>query len=150
MNRSIVFVSILLVLAFGCMSAAAAGIAQKIVTVSIPNDYRSAEAYKVEFAIPAGAMAFNFTLWGVSRTWGIVDISGGAYKEVYSSTGEGAYGDGHDTDTESSERVTDPPPETDAGDPLTRLTLLPGTYIVWIEGNPGASMTLQYNLKTPR
>ncbi len=150
MNRSIVFVSILLVLAFGCINAAAAGIVQKIVTVSIPKDYRSAEAYKVEFVIPEGAMAFNFTLWGVNRNWGIVDISGGANKDVYSSAGEGAYGDGHATDTESSERVTDPPPETGTADPLSRLTLLPGTYIVWMEGNPGASMTLQYNLKTPR
>jgi hypothetical protein len=149
MNQRIVFVSILLVSAFFCVSAVAGSITQKIVTVSIPMDYRSTEAYKVEFAIPEGATAFNFTLWGATKTWGIVDISSGAHKEVYSSSG-GAYGDAPVNDAESSRRVTDPLPETGTTDPLSRLTLYPGSYIIWMEGSPGASMTLQYNLRTTR
>lgn len=150
MNRNTLFILIVLLLVLSCVSASAAGITQKIVTLSIPNDYRSAEAYKVEFAIPEGSMAFNFTLWGINGTWGIVDISGGTYKEVYSSAGAGTDGGRPVIDPESSEHVTDPSVETGAADPLSRLTLSSGSYIVWMEGNPGASMTLQYNLRTPR
>lgn len=130
--------------------ASAASITQKIVTVSIPNDYRSTEAYKVEFTVPEESMAFNFRLWGTDKTWGIVDISDGASKEIYSSRNNGAYGDTPTNDAESSERVVNPPIESEGTDPLSRLTLHPGSYIIWIEGNPGASMTLQYNLQTMR
>jgi len=150
MNRVRLFVLIALFFVFSCASVLAAGITQKILTLSIPKDYRSAEAFEVELTIPEGAVAFNFTLWGVATTWGIVDISGGAYKEVYSSAGAGTEGDHPVIDPESSEHAVDPSAETGAADPLSRLTLPPGAYIVWMEGNPGASMTLQYNLKTPR
>jgi hypothetical protein len=148
MNRSITFILILLILTLSSAGAAVAGITNNIVTVSIPKDYRSAEPYKVEFTVPEGSMAFNFTLWATDKTWGIVDISGGAYKEVYSSVTDGTNGNAPVIDAESSERVTDPPSETSTTDPLSRITLLPGSYIVWMKGNPGASMTLQYNLRT--
>ena len=153
MNRSATSISVLILLitalAFPIMSEAA-GITQKIVTLSIPRDYQSTEAYKVEFTIPEGSIAFNFTLWGSTKKWGIVDISGGAYKEVYSSVGGNANGDTPVPDAESSERVTDSTPETGMTDPLSRVTLLSGSYIIWMEGNPGTTMTLQYNLKTQR
>jgi hypothetical protein len=135
-----------------CMvsGAASAGIAQKIVTVSVPKDFRSAEAYKVEFVVPEGAMAFNFTLWGSDKTWGISDITGGGHKELYSSGSGGSGGDVPINDAESSERIGDTPTETGPTDPLARLTLTPGTYIIWMEGGPGTSMTIQYNLRTTR
>ncbi|MBN2225540.1 MAG: hypothetical protein JW765_12755 [Deltaproteobacteria bacterium] len=151
MNRSIVSFLIVLFLAFFISgTATAASITQKVVTVSIPNDYSSAEAYKVEFSIPDGSTAFNFTLWGTNKTWGIADISGGAYKEIYSSGDNGSNGDTPIIDAESPERVVSPPTENEVTDPLSRLTLYPGSYIIWMEGKPGASMTLQYNLRMVR
>ncbi len=152
MNRSIVSSLIVSLLVFSLIGvpAAAASVTQKIVTVTVPKDYRSTETYKVEFAVPEGSTAFNLTLWGTDRTWGIVDISGGAYKEVYSSRDKGAYIDTPVNDAESSERVVNPPTESEGIDPLSRLTLHPGSYIIWMEGRPGASMTLQYNLRTMR
>jgi hypothetical protein len=133
-----------------CMAggAASAGITQKIVTVSVPKDYHSAEAYKVEFAVPEGALAFNFTLWGSDKIWGITDISDGGHRELYSSRNGGAGADVPINDAESSERIGGPPPEDGPTDPLRTLTLAPGTYIIWMEGGPGTSMTLQYNLRT--
>lgn len=150
MNRIIALVAVAAAVALFTINGAAAGIAQKIVTVSIPNDYLSTEAYKVEFSIPEGSRAFNFTLWGTEKTWGIVDITGGAYKEVYSSTGGAGNGDVPLNDAESSERIVSPPPEGEPTDSLSRLMLFPGSYIVWMEGKPGASMTIQYNLQTAR
>ncbi len=135
-----------------CMAGGAAsiGVTQKIVTVSVPKDYRSAEAYKVEFAVPEGSLAFNFTLWGSDKTWGITDISGGGHRELYSSRDSEAGGDVPINDAESSERIGGSPPEEGPTDPLRTLTLKPGTYIIWMEGGPGANMTLQYNLRTMR
>jgi len=150
MNRSIVSLLIVLFSSFLIVSGAAAATTQKIVTVSIPNDYRSTEAYKVEFTIPDGSTAFNFTLWGTDKTWGIADISGGAYKEVYSSNNSGASEDTPLIDAESSERIVNPPMEGEVINPLFGLTLSPGSYVIWMEGKPGTSMTLQYNLRTTR
>lgn len=149
MTRSIVFILAVSLLAFSLIGgAAAAGVTQNIVTVSIPKDYHSTEAYKVEFAVPEGSTAFNFTLWGSDKTWGIVDISGGANKEIYSSRDSTASGD--TPDAESSARVGNPPSESEGVDPLSRIILQPGSYIIWMEGGPGAAMTLQYNLQTMR
>ncbi len=151
MNRNIISLLVASISALLILSVAdAASISQKVVTVSIPKDYSSSEAYKVEFIVPDGSAAFNFTLWGASRTWGIADISGGAYKEVYSSGDSAASGDSHVIDAESSEHVVDNPTESEWIDPLSRLTLYPGTYIIWLEGKPGASITIQYNLRTMR
>jgi hypothetical protein len=151
MNRTIGCVLIASACALIILSGAAfAGITQKIVAVSVPKDYRSSEAYKVEFTVPEGSMAFNFTPWGSNHTWGIADISGGGYRELYSSRSGGAGADSPMSDAESSERTGTSPEETTVTDPLSRLTLTSGTYIIWMEGGPGASMTLQYNLRTPR
>jgi hypothetical protein len=151
MNRNIVSLLIASISALLIVNVAgAASITQKVVTVTVPKDYGSSEAYKVEFAVPDGSTAFNFTLWGASKTWGIADISGGAYKEVYSSGDSAAPGDSHVIDAESSEHIVDNPTEAEWIDPLSRLTLYPGTYVIWLEGKPGTSITLQYNLRMMR
>ncbi len=143
-----IFIAAICALAFASGGAASSAITQKIVTVSVPKDFRSAESYKVEFTVPDGATAFNFTLWGSDRSWGITDISDGGYKELYSS------GDSDRTaglnDAESSERTGGAPSEDSPVNPLSRLTLSPGTYIIWLQGGPGTSITLQYNLRTGR
>jgi hypothetical protein len=149
MNRSIVSILIVSLSVFSMIgAAAAASITQKVVTVSVPKDYHSTEPYKVEFAVPEGSTAFNFTLWATNKTWGIVDISGGAYKEIYSSRDSGTYNDTPVNDAESSARIDTPPAEGEVVDPLSRLTLRPGSYIIWMQGGPGANMTLQYTLRT--
>ena len=151
MTRTIGCLLIALTCVLCVMSGAAfAAITQKIVTVSVPKDYRSAEAYKVEFAVPEGSIAFNFTLWGSDKTWGIADISGGGFKELYSSRNGASDGDVPMNDAESSERIDGSPTENAPADPLSRLTLSAGTYIIWMQEGPGASMTLQYNVRTAR
>ncbi len=150
MNRIVVVFLTLFFIVLLLSSPVFAGITQKTVTVSVPKDYRSVEAYKVEFVVPDGSAAFNFTLWGDEKPWGIVDISNGGYREVYSSKSNGPGDDAPLNDAESSERIGGPPVETGPDNSLSTLTLKSGTYLIWTEGGPGTSITLQYLLQTSR
>jgi hypothetical protein len=124
------------------------GITQETVTVSVPSDWRPSEPYKAQFVVPEGSMAFSFTVWGANKSWGIADISGGAYREVYSSTGVEGTADTPTGDAESSERVDGGHPGNEAVDPLSSLTLGSGTYVIWTEGGPGSVVRLQYLIQT--
>jgi hypothetical protein len=150
MKRAVLCFAFLPVLAVILVSGAfAGGITQDSVTVSVPKDYRDAQPYKAEFVVPEACKAFNFTVW-TDKAWGIVDISGGGYRELYSSRNTGTSTDAPIGDAESSENVGGPPSGDDPVDPLSRLTLGPGTYIVWTEGSPGSTITLQYLVQPVR
>ena len=151
MKRAVLFFGFLSVLAVILVGGAfAGGITQDSVTVSVPKDYRDAEPYKAEFVVPEACKAFNFTAWVVDKDWGIVDISDGGYRELYSSRNTGTSTDAPIGDAESSENVGGPPSGDEPVDSLSRLILGPGTYIVWTEGPPGSTITLQYFVQAVR
>ena len=121
-----------------------------VLTITIPDDHTSG-TYQAELIVPDGAAAVNFTIWGAVGPWGIKTENAGASGEslfVYHpeldtpdefmdsesseslDAGGGTMGYGYDADTE-----------------LSRLTLPPGTYSVWVEGDAGTTITLQYLLE---
>jgi hypothetical protein len=151
MKKTVAFLVCLLASASLLMtSALPVGVSQKIFTVSVPNDYRTPEPYKAEFVVPDGTMAFNFTVWGAARPWGITDMSGGKNKEIYSSRDSGRSSGMPTGDAESSEKSANPSGGETGFDPLSTISLDPGTYIIWTEEGPGRSITLQYLLQTIR
>ncbi len=144
------FVCLLVVASFLMSDALSVGITQKTFTVSVPKDYRTPEPYKAEFVVPDGMIAFNFTVWGAGKPWGITDMSGGKNREIYSSRNSGLAGDLPAGDAESSEKVENPSGGETGFDSLSSISLNPGTYIIWTEGGPGSSITLQYLLQAIR
>jgi hypothetical protein len=120
-----------------------------VLTITIPDGDASG-MHQAELIVPENAYAMNFTVWGGENPWGIkTENSGASGESLFSYYPEL---DSRDyTDAESSESLDSGDDMTESGydydSELSRLTLPPGTYIVWVEGSPGTTITIQYLLE---
>ena len=136
-----------------CLSFSTLGLSyrQMVLTITIPDDNTSG-MYHTELIVPEGAVAVNFTVWGAEYPWGIITESSGTSGEslfVYYPELESP---DEFIDTESSESVDTGASDTsgygsDYDSELSRLTLPPGTYFVWVQGPVGTMITIQYLLE---
>lgn len=128
-----------------CFSVLGLSYRQMVLTITIP-DGNTSGMHHMELIVPEGAVAMNFTVWGVVDSWGINSENAGISGEslfVY-------YPDEY-LDSESSESV-DTGGDTvghgyDYDSELSRLELPPGTYVVWVKGEAGTTITVQYLLE---
>jgi|GEM_PF-2301432 len=140
----VVFTTCLSLLVFGF------SFSQMVLTITIPDGDTSGMS-QAELVVPEGAYAVNFTVWGAENSWGIksenASASGESFFVYYPELDSGD----EYTDAESSEALDSGDDTTgygyDYNSELSRLTLPPGTYIVWMEGTPGTTMTIQYLLE---
>jgi len=122
-----------------------------VLTITIPEEYSSG-TYETELIVIEGAAAAKFAVLGIVATCGITTGNFGASVEsmfVYYPERENP-NECHDT--ESFESVDTGGDTVGYGyvsaSELFRLALPPGTYIVWVQGNVGAAITIQNLLKT--
>ena len=152
MKKVTLISAVCLILLIVCFSLFATEftVRQMVLTITIPDD-NSSGIHQTELIVPDGTVAVNFTVWGIVDTWGIqtenTDLSGEPLF-VYSPDRENPE---EYIDSESSESV-DSGGDTvgygyDHDSELSHLTLPPGTYIVWLKGSSGTTITIQYLLE---
>jgi hypothetical protein len=133
-----------------CFSVLGLSYRQMVLTITIPDGNISG-IHQTELIVPEGAVAMNFTVWGLVDSWGINSENAGASGEslfvYYPKRGN----PDEYLDAESSESV-DTGGDTvgygyDYDSELSRLELPPGTYIVWVQGTAGTTITIQYLLE---
>ncbi|MBN1882913.1 MAG: hypothetical protein JW885_12120 [Deltaproteobacteria bacterium] len=148
--KSVPVVCFLVFMVCVCFSAAGSSFRQMVLTITIPDDHTSG-TYQTELIVPEGSSAVNFTVWGADHPWGITSENAVASGESLFVYRPGLEGQDEYIDSESSESVdTGGGTEGygyDSDSELTRLSLPPGTYYVWVQGPAGTTITLQYLLE---
>lgn len=133
-----------------CFSVFGLSYRQMVLTITIP-DGNTSGMHQTELIVPEGAVAMNFTVWGVVNSWGInsenAGISGESLFVYYPERGN----PDEYVDSESSESVDTGGDMVGYGydydSELSRLELPPGTYVVWVNGTAGTTITIQYLLE---
>ncbi len=132
-------------------------ITKKTITIKVPPDHDNNKPFKTKFTVPENMTAFNLTVWGAEKGWGIASVTGeGTIDEVYKYTPSSNTYDESIPDAESTEEIDNPSPATGGGfdefraetTPLSRVVLTPGSYVIWTYEGAGKSIVIEYFLVT--
>lgn len=134
-------------------------ITKKTITIDVPRDHDNKTPFKTEFIVSKNMMAFDLTVWGAEKSWGIASISpatGGIIDEIYRYVPPSILYNEPMHDAESTEEIDNPVPgaregfgDVNAGStPISKVVLTPGNYVIWTYEGAGESIVIEYFLGT--
>jgi hypothetical protein len=134
-------------------------ITKKTITIEIPRDHDNKAPYKTELVVSENMTAFNLTVWGAEKSWGIAAVSpatGGVTDEIYRYVPPSSLYSEPIPDAESTEEMDNANPgeregygDVNAGStPLSKIVLPPGSYVIWTYEGAGKSIVIEYFLGT--
>ncbi|MBN1573820.1 MAG: hypothetical protein JW984_11545 [Deltaproteobacteria bacterium] len=161
MRKAYLFAGILFLSIFLIIVSDISGetITKKTITIKVPPDHDSNKAFKMEFTVPENMTAFDLTVWGAEKSWGIAAVSGesgGEMDEIYKYSPSSNSYDEPVPDAESTEEIDNSLSTTGGGfdeftsetTSLSKIVLTPGSYVIWTYEGAGKSIVIEYFLGT--
>ena len=159
MRRALLFTCILSLTVFLVFASDIFGetITKKTITIEVPSGHDKNKPFRTKFTVPENMSAFDLTVWGAEKNWGVSAVSGeNGYEmeDIYRYTPPSHSDNESIPDAESTEEIDNPSTTggfdefTTETTPLSKVVLTPGSYVIWTYEGAGKSIIIEYFLGT--